>query len=60
MTWNAQELLTISIKTSERISVGKPDWNSTKNPIVDAQNPFGNYFDGGMVSMRHIMPANFM
>ena len=58
MTWNAQ-LLTISIKTSERISVGKPDWNSTKKPIVDAQNPFGNYFDGGMVYAA-IMPANFM
>lgn len=29
-----------------------------KNPIVDAQNPFGNYFDGGMV-YAPIMPANF-
>ncbi len=29
-----------------------------KNPILDAQNPFGNYFDGGMV-YAPIMPANF-
>lgn len=28
------------------------------NPIIDAQNPFGNYFDGGMV-YAPIMPANF-
>lgn len=27
------------------------------NPIIDAQNPFGNYFDGGMV-YAPIMPAN--
>ena len=27
------------------------------NPILDAQNPFGNYFDGGMV-YAPIMPAN--
>jgi outer membrane receptor for ferrienterochelin and colicins len=28
------------------------------NPIIDAQNPFGNYFDGGMV-YAPVMPANF-
>lgn len=28
------------------------------NPIIDAANPFGNYFDGGMV-YAPIMPANF-
>ena len=28
-----------------------------KNPILDAQNPFGNYFDGGMV-YAPIMPGN--
>lgn len=28
------------------------------NPIIDAQNPFSNYFDGGMV-YAPIMPANF-
>ena len=28
-----------------------------KNPIMDAKNPFGNYFDGGMV-YAPIMPAN--
>ena len=27
-------------------------------PIMDANNPFGNYFDGGMV-YAPIMPANF-
>lgn len=29
-----------------------------KNAIIDAQNPFGNYFDGGMV-YAPVMPANF-
>lgn len=29
-----------------------------RNPILDAQNPFGNYFDEGMV-YAPIMPANF-
>lgn len=28
------------------------------NPIIDAQNPFSNYFDGGMV-YAPVMPANF-
>lgn len=28
-----------------------------KNPIIDAANPFGNYFDGGMV-YAPVMPAN--
>lgn len=28
-----------------------------KNPIVDVENPFGNYFDGGMV-YAPIMPTN--
>lgn len=28
-----------------------------KNPIIDAKNPFGNYFDGGMV-YAPIMPVN--
>lgn len=28
-----------------------------KNPILDAQNPFGNYFDGGMI-FAPIMSAN--
>jgi hypothetical protein len=27
------------------------------NPIIDAQNPFGNYFDAGMV-YAPIMSAN--
>jgi hypothetical protein len=29
-----------------------------KNAIVDVKNPFGNYFDGGMV-YAPIMKANF-
>ncbi len=28
-----------------------------KNPIIDAKNPFGNYFDGGMI-YAPIMPIN--
>lgn len=28
------------------------------DPIIDAQNPFGSYFDGGMV-YAPVMPANF-
>ena len=28
------------------------------NPIINAQNPFSDYFDGGMV-YAPIMPANF-
>ena len=27
------------------------------NPIIDSQNPFGNYFDGGMV-YAPIMPIS--
>lgn len=29
-----------------------------KNPIIDAKDPFSNYFDGGMV-YAPVMPANF-
>ncbi|MDY3338299.1 TonB-dependent receptor [Riemerella anatipestifer] len=29
-----------------------------KRPIIDAKNPFGNYFDGGMI-YAPIMPTNF-
>jgi hypothetical protein len=28
-----------------------------KNPIIDVQNPFGNYFDAGMI-FAPIMPTN--
>lgn len=57
-TWNAQ----ISKNFNERIRLYAGGENLTgytqKNPIIDAANPFGNYFDGGMV-YAPIMPANF-
>lgn len=42
-----------------RIYLGGENLTGTmqKNPIIDAKNPFGNYFDGGMV-YAPIMPAN--
>ncbi len=56
-TLNAQ----ISRNFNEKIRVYLGGENLTsytqENPIVDAQNPFGNYFDGGMV-YAPIMPAN--
>ena len=58
MTLNAQ----ISRDFSENIRVYVGGENLTSftqdNPIIDASNPFGNYFDGGMV-YAPIMPANF-
>lgn len=57
MTWNAQ----IAKDFSNRLRVYAGAENLTsytqKNPIIDAQNPFGNYFDGGMV-YAPIMPLN--
>lgn len=43
-----------------RLYIGGDNLLSYKqeNPILDVQNPFGNYFDGGMV-YAPIMPANF-
>ncbi len=58
MTLNAQ----ISRDFSENIRVYVGGENLTSftqdTPIIDASNPFGNYFDGGMV-YAPIMPANF-
>lgn len=57
-TWNAQ----IGRDFSEKVRVYAGGENLTsftqERPIIDAQNPFGNYFDGGMV-YAPIMPANF-
>ena len=57
-TLNAQ----ISKHFNEKIRVylGGENLTSTEqhNPIIDAKNPFGNYFDAGMI-YAPIMPANF-
>ena len=57
LTWNAQIAKNINDKI--RLYVGGENLTSytQKNPINDAQNPFGNYFDGGMV-YAPIMPLN--
>ncbi len=57
-TLNAQIAKNVNDKV--RIYVGGENLTGTtqKNPIIDAKNPFGNYFDGGMV-YAPIMPANF-
>lgn len=56
-TWNAQ----ISRNINDRLRIYAGGENLTsytqENPIIDAQNPFGNYFDGGMV-YAPVMPAN--
>ena len=58
MTWNAQ--IAHNFNKNIRAYFGGENLTGTrqKNPIIDAQNPFGNYFDGGMV-YAPIMPANF-
>ena len=58
LTWNAQ--VAKNFNKNIRAYVGGENLLSytQDNPIVDAQNPFGNYFDGGMV-YAPIMPANF-
>ena len=57
MTWNAQ--IAKDFNNNIRIYAGAENLTSytQKNPIIDAQNPFGNYFDGGMV-YAPIMPLN--
>lgn len=42
-----------------RVYVGAENLTSytQENPIIDAQNPFSNYFDGGMV-YAPIMPIS--
>ena len=56
-TLNAQ--VSRNINTKIRLYLGMDNITSTKqkNPIIDAKNPFGNYFDGGMV-YGPIMPGN--
>lgn len=56
-TLNAQVARNFSDKI--RVYLGGENLTSTmqENPIIDAKNPFGNYFDGGMV-YAPIMPAN--
>lgn len=58
MTWNAQ--IARDFNKNIRAYIGGENLLSYKqnNPIIDAQNPFGNYFDGGMI-YAPIMPANF-
>ena len=57
LTWNAQVSKNLNDKI--RIYLGGENLTSytQKNPIMDAKNPFGNYFDGGMV-YAPIMPLN--
>ncbi len=56
-TLNAQIARNLNTKT--RVYIGGDNLTSTrqKNPVMDAQHPFGNYFDGGMV-YAPVMPAN--
>lgn len=58
MTLNAQ--ISKNFSKNFRAYLGGENLTGTqqKNPILDAKNPFGNYFDGGMV-YAPIMPANF-
>lgn len=57
-TLNAQ--VSRNFNKNIRVYLGGENLTSyTQNqPIIDAKNPFGNYFDGGMV-YAPIMPANF-
>ena len=57
-TLNAQ--ISRNFNKNIRVYLGGENLTSyTQNqPIMDANNPFGNYFDGGMV-YAPIMPANF-
>lgn len=57
ITWNAQ--ISKNLTDHIRIYLGGENLTSytQKNPIIDAANPFGNYFDGGMV-YAPIMPFN--
>lgn len=57
-TLNAQ--ISRSFNKNIRVYLGGENLTSytQNNPIVDVKNPFGNYFDGGMV-YAPIMPANF-
>lgn len=56
-TLNAQ--ISRNFNAKIRAYAGMDNITSTKqkNPIIDPQNPFGNYFDGGMI-YAPIMPGN--
>jgi len=56
-TLNAQ--ISRNFNSKIRAYAGMDNITSTqqKNPIIDAKNPFGNYFDGGMI-YAPIMPGN--
>ncbi len=56
-TVNAQ--ISKNINQKFRVYLGGENLTSQiqKNPIIDAKNPFGNYFDGGMI-YAPIMPIN--
>lgn len=56
-TLNAQ--ISRHFSENTRIYIGGENLTGTmqKNPIIDAKNPFGSYFDGSMV-YAPIMPAN--
>ncbi len=58
VTLNAQ--IARDFSKNVRVYVGGENLTgyTQNNPIIDAANPFGNYFDGGMV-YAPIMPANF-
>ena len=58
ITLNAQVALNLTDKT--RVYLGGENLTSMTQdtPIIDAKNPFSNYFDGGMI-YAPIMPASF-
>ncbi len=57
-TLNAQ--ISKNINEKVRLYVGGENLTNTTqdNPIMDASNPFGNYFDAGMI-YKPIMPGNY-
>ncbi|MDL1913959.1 MAG: TonB-dependent receptor [Bergeyella sp.] len=57
-TVNVQVSRTFSSRFRGYLGIENLTSTTQKNPIIDAKNPFGNYFDGGMV-YAPIMPANF-
>lgn len=56
--WNGQ--IARNLNKTFRLYLGAENILSytQDNPILDVQNPFGNYFDGGMI-WAPIMPVNF-
>lgn len=56
-TFNLQ--VSKNFNDKKRVYLGAENLTSTtqKNPIIDAKNPFGNYFDGGMI-YKPIIPIS--